>query len=151
MLISTLKLFLLSRYLSFCHAFLIMQEKRLDQKDKVNFRINGITALLTNNQNTHIAQCLRKKDNQTMKLDELIEYTQKNISSKIMQKMRLGDQFQTSFQYILIALNLPYNKNKLIKLQTIDLEICSILIFQKRVWEQFLYPILCMIFQEKCF
>ena len=42
-------------------------------------------------------------------------------------------------------------KAKYIKLQNIDPEICSILIFQKRAWEQFLYHILCMIFQEKCF
>ena len=42
-------------------------------------------------------------------------------------------------------------KTNCIKLQTIDPEICSILIFQKRVWEQFLHHILCMIFQEKCF
>ena len=38
-----------------------------------------------------------------------------------------------------------------IKLQTIDPEICSILIFQKRVWNYFLHHISCMIFQEKCF
>ena len=37
-----------------------------------------------------------------------------------------------------------------VKLYTIDPEICSILIFQMRVWEQFLQPILCMIFQQKC-
>ena len=30
--------------------------KRLDKKDKVNFRFYGITAWLTNNCNTHIAQ-----------------------------------------------------------------------------------------------
>ena len=38
-----------------------------------------------------------------------------------------------------------------LKLYTIDPEICSILIFQIRVWEQFLQHILCMIFQQKCF
>ena len=42
-------------------------------------------------------------------------------------------------------------KTSCIKLQTIDPEIYSILIFQKRVWDQFLHHILCMIFQEKCF
>ena len=42
-------------------------------------------------------------------------------------------------------------KTKCLKLQTIDSEICSILIFQKMVWEQFLHHILCMIFQGKCF
>ena len=38
-----------------------------------------------------------------------------------------------------------------LKLYTIDPEICSILIFQIRVWEQFLQLILCMIFQPKYF
>ena len=37
------------------------------------------------------------------------------------------------------------------KLQTIDPEICSIFIFQERIWEQFLHSILCIIFQQKCF
>ena len=35
--------------------------------------------------------------------------------------------------------------------QTVDPEICSILIFYKRVWNLFLYHILCMIFKEKYF
>ena len=38
-----------------------------------------------------------------------------------------------------------------LKLYTIDQEICSILIFQIRVWEQFLQYILCMVFQQKFF
>ena len=42
-------------------------------------------------------------------------------------------------------------KTSCIRLQAIDLEICSILISQKRVWEQFLHHILCMIYSEKCF
>ena len=33
-------------------------EKRLDKKDKVNFEIYDVTAWLTNNYNTHIAQYL---------------------------------------------------------------------------------------------
>ena len=44
-------------------------------------------------------------------------------------------------------------KTNSVKPQTIDpeIEICSILIFQKMVWDQFLHQILCMTFQEKCF
>ena len=42
-------------------------------------------------------------------------------------------------------------KTKCIKLLTIDPEICSILIFQQRVWGQFFHHIFCMIFEEKCF
>ena len=37
------------------------------------------------------------------------------------------------------------------KLQTIDPEICFILIFHTSLWYQFLHHILCLIFQEKCF
>ena len=41
-------------------------------------------------------------------------------------------------------------KPNYIELSTNDPQICSILIFQKRVWEQF-FNIFCLIFQEKCF
>ena len=34
--------------------------KRLDKKDKVNFKFYDVTAWLTNNCNTHIAQYLEK-------------------------------------------------------------------------------------------
>ena len=35
--------------------------KRLDQKDKVNFKIFDVTTCLTNNCNTHINQYLKNK------------------------------------------------------------------------------------------
>ena len=76
--------------------------------------------------------------------------------------MRQGDQFQNFLffkkvlygvkvvcslvQYISIAFNLKYNRSKLYK----TLEVCSILIFQRKVQKQFLHHILCMIFQDKC-
>ena len=41
-------------------------------------------------------------------------------------------------------------KTNCIKLQTVDPEICSIFIFQKRFREQLLHHILSIIFQEKC-
>ena len=48
---------------------------------------------------------------------------------------------------------LPSNQHTIetncLKLYSIDPEIWSNLIFQKRVWEQFLQHILCMIFQQK--
>ena len=34
--------------------------KRLDKKDKVNFKFYDVTAWLTNNRNTHIAQYFEK-------------------------------------------------------------------------------------------
>ena len=84
--------------------------------------------------------------------------------------MRQGDQFQTSFCLLKKALyqvkagdlQLSFNhfrqsstwqtiETKYINLQTINPEICSILIIQKRAWKYFLHHILCVIFQEKCF
>ena len=43
-----------------CHDFLVVLKKRLDQKDKVNFKIHDVATWLTNNCNTHIAQYLTK-------------------------------------------------------------------------------------------
>ena len=54
------QLFSLSRSLSFNHDFLAKYKKRLDWKDKVNFKIHDITARLTNSCNTRIAQYLTK-------------------------------------------------------------------------------------------
>ena len=53
--------------------------KRLHQKDKVNFEIYDVTAWLSNNCKTYIAQYLRRKGNQTMKFARLIEYNMTNI------------------------------------------------------------------------
>ena len=83
--------------------------------------------------------------------------------------MRLGNQFQTAFLFFKRALyqvkasslqldfiifRFPSNQHTIetncSKLCTIDPEICSILMFQIRLWEQFLQHILCMIFQQKC-
>ena len=50
------KLFLFSRYLTFCLEFFGRAAKRHDQKEKVNFKVYEVTAWLTNNYNTHIAQ-----------------------------------------------------------------------------------------------
>ena len=56
-----------------------MLEKNLDQKDQVNFKIRDVTTWLTKNYNTHIAHISWSKDNQTMKLGELIEYNKRDI------------------------------------------------------------------------
>ena len=42
-------------FLLFSHV-----EKSLDKKDTVNFKFYDVTAWLTNNHNTHIAQYLKK-------------------------------------------------------------------------------------------
>ena len=50
------KLFSFSRYLNFCHDFLVMQQNGFIRRKKVNFKVYDVTALLTNNCNTHIVQ-----------------------------------------------------------------------------------------------
>ena len=75
--ISPKKLFSFSRYLSFRHFGHIA--KRLDKKDKVNFKCYGITARLTNNCNKYIANISRSKDNQTMKFGQLMKCNMRNV------------------------------------------------------------------------
>ena len=61
------KLFLVSRYVNFRLALLVMKKKR-DEKDKVNFKIYDVTAWLTNNHNKRTAQYflkLRQPGNET--------------------------------------------------------------------------------------
>ena len=55
------KLFLFSRYLSFCLNFLVMYRKGLIKKIKFNFKCYDVTAWLIKNCNTHmpnISRCL---------------------------------------------------------------------------------------------
>ena len=98
--ISSQKLFSFSRYLSFYHEVLAMQKKRLDWKDKVNFKVHDVTTLLTNNFDTRNAQYLTKQkqlNKETQSINRIQQ--EKYFFSKIMQKMRQGDQFQTSFHF----------------------------------------------------
>ena len=46
-------------YLYFCPVLLVM-EKLLDEKGKINFKIDHVTDWPTNNDNTHIAHYLKK-------------------------------------------------------------------------------------------
>ena len=50
--------FVLKTFIDSCLNFLDMQKRRFDEKDKVNFEIYDVTAWLTKNYNTHIAQYL---------------------------------------------------------------------------------------------
>ena len=112
----------------------------------------------------------RNKSNQTIKLCQLIEYNKGNFHSKITHVIRQGDQIQTSFYFFKNAeyevkttiLQLIFSvfrqlsnwdniKTNCIKLQIINPEICSFLVFQKRIKDQFVHHILCIIFQEKIF
>ena len=65
--------------------------KRLDKKDKVNFIFYNVTAWLSNNCNTHIANISlpnisRSKDNQTIKFGQLIE---RNMRKAFLQKSNI--------------------------------------------------------------
>ena len=74
--------------------------KRFDLKDKVNFKIYGVTTWLTINCYTLIAQYIsRSKGNQAMKFGQLIENNMKNIfSDKIFHTQNVVEkQFPDSF------------------------------------------------------
>ena len=53
-----LKALFVLKILKFFLDFLGMSEKRLDKKDRINFEIYDVTAWLTKNYNTYIAQYL---------------------------------------------------------------------------------------------
>ena len=56
----TSKAFFVIKIFKFSSRLLGHASKRLDQKDKINFKIYDVTAWLTNNCDTHIAQYLEK-------------------------------------------------------------------------------------------
>ena len=76
--ISPQNLISFSRYLSFLSRLFGHVKKRLDQKDKVNFKIYDVTTWLTNNCYifSNISRC---KGNQTMKFGQLIKCNMRNI------------------------------------------------------------------------
>ena len=55
-----LKAFFVLKVGKFFYDILAVQEKGLDWKDRVNFKIHDVTTWLTNNYNTHISQYLTK-------------------------------------------------------------------------------------------
>ena len=156
--ISSEKLFLFSRFLNFCLNFLGMQKELLDQKDKVNLKI--MTSQPGQQRiTTHIVLNIsRINGNQTMKFGQLIEYPKRNIflfqTTFCFFKKALYQVKASSPQLDYVIFRQPSNqktfKINCSKLYTIDPEISSILIFQIRLWEQFLQHIMCMIFQQKC-
>ena len=56
-----------------------MYNKRLNYKDKVNFKIHDVTAWLANICKIHIAQYLKKKGNQAIQYGHLIQYNMRSI------------------------------------------------------------------------
>ena len=109
----------------------------------------------------------RSKDNQTIKFGQVIEYNKRNILFKnhvqnetrmLIRKLFLffkrafyeerAGGLQLSFNIFWQSSTWHTIKTSCIQFQTTDPDICSILIFQKRVWEQYLYCILCMTIQK---
>ena len=75
----TLKTLFVLKNLCFCLTFCI---KTASVKRSGNFKFYDVTAWLTNNCNTLIAQYVEKKGNQTMKFSQLIECNMRNIIVK---------------------------------------------------------------------
>ena len=108
--------------------------RKLVSTFKVGFKVYDVTVWLSNNYDAHVVQYLTKKDNQTMKFGQLIEHNKTNnflwkssrkrgtdtsskplflfLKSFIWSKSKCSAAY---FQYISIALNLAYNKDKLHK------------------------------------
>ena len=68
-----------SRYLSFCLDFLVMYKNSLIRKMRLISKFISSQTWLANNCNTHVAQYLRGKGNQTMTFGQLIEFNMRNI------------------------------------------------------------------------
>ena len=67
-------LFVLKIFNFFCDDFLVMYEKWLDEKDKVNFEIHDGTSWFRNYCNKHIAQYLtnqRQPDNKIWSINRI--------------------------------------------------------------------------------
>ena len=54
------------------------EEKRLDKKAMVNFKVYDVTELITNNYKL-LPNIFRSKSNKSMKLGQLIKYSLRNI------------------------------------------------------------------------
>ena len=109
----------------------------------------------------------RSKSNKAMKFGQVIQYNNRNtflinhaenLAGRLVLDLFLSKKALSEFKAKGLQLNIFQQfstwhtiKTYCITLKTIDPETCSILIFQKKIWEQFLHHILCMIFQEKCF
>ena len=65
--IFTSKALVVLKIFTFLSSLFGQVAKRLDKKDKVNFKFHDVTAWLTNNCNTHIHNIWRSKGYQKMK------------------------------------------------------------------------------------
>ena len=146
-------IFSFSRYSNFCLDILVIQNKRRDQKDEVNFKFFDLTTWLTIT--IHILPNIsRSKGNQTLKFGQVIEYITreifffKNYTENVAGRLVLDlflffkkalyavkpNGLQLSFNHFPQSSTWQTIETKYIQLQNIDPEIYSILTFQTRVW-----------------
>ena len=135
--------------------------KRLDQKDKVNFKLCDVTTWLTIA--IHILTNIsRSKDNQAMKFGQLIVHNLRNISVEksytkcdgetipwpFIKKSKLSislDQYSSFIYFIFIVCQVEdYQKG--LKLSCISLAFAS-----NKAFSKIICIIFCMIFEEKYF
>ena len=139
------------RYLNICTDFFGHVGELLDKKAKIIFKTYDVKTWKTNNYNTHIAHYLKEYRYQIMKFGHLLEYNVRNIFLK--KSCRKWDRETSSrpLSVLFFFLNFIWGKKQVvctlvaiyfdslqlghpiktnhIKLQTIDPELCSILIF----------------------
>ena len=144
-------------------SYYFFPERRAVQNHKIDLKTYDATTWLTNSYNIHVVQYFTSKGNQITKFGQVMDYNKINVFFRNHAGNQAGrlfpDQFyevkgnglQFSFNIFRQSSTQHRVKTNCIKLQTIDPEIYSILMFQKRVCEQFLHHILYMIFQEKFF
>ena len=123
----TSKAFFVLRIFNFLSWFFGLAVKRLDKKDKVNFKIYDVTAWLTNKCNTHISQYLekcRQSGNEIWSVNRLKR--EKHFSSKIIHKMWCRNYSQTLLWIIFL--------DQLAKVSDSIFLLCTILRAIKTYW-----------------
>lgn len=123
----------------FLSDFLGHVEKRVDKKDKTDFKIINVTNWTIN----ALPDISKRKSHQTMEDGQSIKYNGRNIFLQRSCGHRQGDQF-------LICPPLEHTIKTNCMKQNVDPGIWSTLIFPKRFQRQFLCNILHMIFKAKC-
>ena len=135
------KLFLFSRCLNFCVDFLAMQEKRLHQKDKINFKTYDVTSQLNQvryqNMTRQIFFFKNHAENETGR-----------VYKKALHEVKVSD-LQLNFNAFRQSSTWHTRKHSCLKIQTINPETGSILSFQKIMWEYYMHHILCIVFRKK--
>ena len=135
------KLFLFSRCLNFCVDFLAMQEKRLHQKDKINFKTYDVTSKLNQVRYQNMTR-------QTFFFKNHAENETGRVYKKALHEVKVSD-LQLNFNAFRQSSTWHTRKHNCLKIQTINPETGSILSFQKIMWEYYMHHILCIVFRKK--